>query len=239
MSTAAVPRLTPSQLNYAESAQWKQFIRQALADTRCATAAFLADDLDPSKQTVTVQIAIQERVRVPKGQQWWDVPPIVNVPIIVPRGGGCSITLPLKKGNQGLLIFCDTCFDNWWLNGQTNSPPAHTSATTTAVSGSQRQFEVRRHHVHDCGFLPGMWSQNNVLTNYSANSLQIRMDDESAVIDVSETGVRVTGAGGTALALVNDVFYQYFVTQVQPFLVSKGFTGVVPVGSETTILKGQ
>jgi hypothetical protein len=221
-------------------------VRQALDDTRCATPAFLVADLgvETAPQTVKVQIALQERVRPASGKaQWWDVPPIINVPICVPRGGGYSITLPLKKGDQGLLIFCDTCFDNWWVNGQANAPPAFNASKP---SGSQRQFEVRRHHVHDCGFLPGMWSQNNLLPNYSASSLQIRSDDGATIIDVSENGVQLTGRavsaanGGAPLALVNDNFYQWYIANVQPFLVSKGYAGPpVPAGSETTVLKGQ
>lgn len=237
MGTApTTPGLTPPQLNYAESEQWKQIIKQSLADTRCASPAFLVEDMNTDKQTVVVQIAIQERVRIPQGQAWHDVPPIVNVPVIFPRGGGFSLTLPLKKGNQGLLIFCDTCFDNWYLNGQDNAPPA---ANVSSPSGSQRQFEIRRHYVHDCGFLPGMGSQNHVLTDYSADSMQLRSDDGNIVLDVSESGVAVTG-GGIALPLVNDNWLQWFITNMQPFLVSQGYLGPpMPVDSETTVLKGE
>lgn len=238
--------LTPSQLNYSEAAQWRQIVRQAFDDARCAAPAFLVADM-AANQTVTAQIAIQERVRTSGGAQWWDVPPIVNVPVVMPRGGGYSITLPLKKGDEGLLVFCDTCFDNWWRDGRQNAPvaanvlaTAQKAGTQPQPSGSQRQLEVRRHHVHDCGFVPGMWSQPNVLANYSTTSLQIRRDDGQAVIDVSATGVTVTSSGGTPLALVNDVFFQWYKTNVQPFLVSKGYVGpAVPLNSETTILKGQ
>lgn len=228
--------LTPSQINYAEPAQWRQLVRQALDDTRCATPAFLVEDMNTTAQTVTVQIALQERVRTAKAVQWWDIPPITNVPIVTPRGGGYSITLPLKNGDEGLLVFCDTCFDNWWVNGKSSAPPA---SNVSKASGSQRQLEVRRHHVHDCGFVPGMWSQPHVLPSYSSNSLQIRTDDGNTIIDVSAGSVKVTG-GSTAQALVNDTFFQWYVANVQPFLVSKGYLGPpVPSGSETTILKGQ
>jgi hypothetical protein len=163
--------------------------------------------MDAVHQTVTVQIAIQERVRPPAGPaQWWDVPPIVNVPIIVPRGGGFSMTLPLKKGDNGLLVFCDTCFDNWWVNGQTNAPPAqNTPALPVCPSGSQRQNEIRRHYVHDCGLIPGMWSQKDLLTAYSTGSLQIRSDDGLTVIDVSAAGVVITGAAVSLLGGLNGV----------------------------------
>jgi hypothetical protein len=258
--------LTPAQVNAAASAQWRQTIRQALTDTRCATPAFLVEDMGATTapQTVKVQIAIQERVRPPQGAaQWWDVPPIVNVPIIVPRGGGFSITLPLKKGDNGLLIFCDTCFDLWWANGQTNAPPAQ---NVTAPSGSQIQNEVRRHYVHDCGFLPGMWSHKDLLTDYSTSSLQIRSDDGTTVIDVSETGVLITGPtvalsngagvsastasgsfgiqaaaialsnGGTTLPLMTHAWQVWFTTYVLPHIV----TGVIPTQPDaTTVLQGQ
>ncbi len=241
------PGLTPSQLNYAESAQWKQAIRQAGAELRCASPAFMVEDLDPATQTVTVQIAIQERVRTPTGAEDWDIPPITNVPIVLPRGGGYAVTLPLKKGDEGLLVFCDTCFDNWWVNGQNNGPKA---SNVDSPTGSQKQLEVRRHHVHDCGFIPGMWSQPNVLSDYSTDSLQIRNEDGSVLVDVADGGVRLLGPavvadnGGPAQPLVTDAFYQWFVTDFLPWATTSAPTLPYPgpnppANSETTILKGQ
>jgi len=265
MSTVPGPNplltLTPSQVIAAQSEQWRQILRQVLTEARYACPGFLTEDMDVGKQTVTVQLAIQERVRVVSSlkAQWWDVPPIVFVPVMVPRGGGYSVTLPLKKGDEGMVIFCDACIDLWWANGQTNSPVAD---NTGVSSGSQRQNEVRRHYIHDCGFYPGLWSQPNVLANYSANSLQVRSDDGATVVDVAEDGVTVTGENlavnastavqltapavsvnaisGTAQKLMNDTFYQWYATNIQPFLVSKGYAGPsIPVGSETSVLKGQ
>lgn len=242
---ATTPGLTPSQLNYADSAQWKMIIKQALADTRCGTPAFLVSDMGvgTAPQTVVAQIAMQERVRVPAGQAWYDVPPIVNVPVQMPRGGGFSVTLPLKKGDEGWLMFSDTCFDNWWLNGQSGAPKA---ANVSAPSGSQTQFEVRRHYVHDCVFVPGVWSQPNVLVNYSTNSLQIRSDDGSTIIDVSESGVSIKGQaitaanGGAALALTNSGLVDYINSVLLPALASHGITVTAPPATVlTTVLKGQ
>ena len=131
---------------------------------------------------------------------------------------------------------------------------------TTAVSGSQRQLEVRRHYVHDCGFIPGMYSQPHRLTAYSSTSMQLRSDDGLTVIDVSELGVNVTGAtvtletapggvgisisssgvsavgGGTALPLMTEAWQTWFMTYVLPHIT----TGVIPPEPPaTTVLKGQ
>lgn len=258
MATTPAPspllQLTPSQVNWAQTEQWKLLLRQALAETRCATPAFAAEDMDPVSQTVTVQIALQERVRTNTGPAWMDVPPIIMVPIVLPRAGGFGMTLPVVKGTEGLLVFCDTCFDLWWKNGQTFSPPPTTPQGTVA-SGSQRQNEIRRHHVHDCGFIPGMVSQPNVLPEYSMTSMQLRSDDGTSVVDIANTGVTITSpnkvqitapsieslsAGGTPQALITDTFYQWFVSYILPYLVSLGYAGpTTPTGSETTVLKGQ
>lgn len=216
--------LTPSQVNRAQSTQWRQAIRQALAETRCASPGFLTADMDPVTQTVTVQVAIQERVRSNTGKLWMDIPSITMVPILGYRGGGWGVTLPLTKGTEGLLIFCDTCFDFWWTNGQTNSPPP-TSPPGTPASGSQRQNEVRRHHLHDCGFLPGMWSQPNVLPNYSMDSLQIRSDDGTTSVDVAGSGVTITSP---------------LVIATQNLQVGNGATGsfTTPTGQTVTVQDG-
>ncbi len=215
-------QLTPSQLNASEVAQWKQFVRQELADTRCSIPAFLTSDMDVVNQTVSAQIAIQERGRTKDGPKWMSITPVLQVPIIVPRGGGYSITLPLKAGDEGLLIFCDCCFDLWWQHG-----------------GVQQQVGQHRHEFWDCGFLPGMWSKPNLLTNYSATSMQLRADDGSALLDVSTGSVKVQASGGTPLPLVNDNFYQWFVAVYMPSVRYVGTAPAPPANPETTILKGQ
>jgi hypothetical protein len=151
--------------------------------------------------------------------------------------------------------------DLWWNNGQNNAPPPDAPKGATA-SGSQRQNEIRRHHVHDCGFIPGFCSQPNVLSDYSLTSLQVRSDDGDTIIDVAEGGVTVTGTdvtvnasgtvqmtaptanvnatSGTPLALVNDTWFQWFMASFYPWAITAGYSGSgIPAASETTVLKGQ
>jgi hypothetical protein len=183
MSNPITP-LTPSQLNSAESAQWKTILKQALYELRVAAPA-IVQSFDAATQTVSVQVAVSELIKTNSSPVWTQIPPINKVPIVLPRGGGFCLTLPLKAGDEGLLIFCDQCIDLWWLNGGVQPPPGAPLV--------QPQFERRRHDLTDCGFYPGMWSQPNVVANYSANSAQLRSDDGTVIIDLSETnGITLT-----------------------------------------------
>lgn len=239
-----LPGLTQAQLNSAQSAQWKQIVKQALVDTRCAATGFLVEDMNTTAQTVTVQISIQERVRQQTGTQWWDVPPIGNVPVVMPRGGGYATTLPLKEGDEGLLVFCDTCFDNWWLNGQTNSPSVanwkQLGRSSAAPSGTQQQYEVRRHYIHDCGFIPGMWSQKSTLTAYDSDNMQIRSDDATQLIELSTLGTTIATPQLTITSSSGPVTQNGEVDVNGNLKVSSGATGTfsTPTGQVVTVQNG-
>lgn len=254
------PLFSPSMVNASASAQWRQIVRQHGADLRVSIPAMLSEDMDAATQTVTVQIVIQELTlssgvfttdnpappvsaaassqAPPKvGPVWATLTPVQYVPVVLPRGGGFSQTLPLKKGDEGLLVFCDCCFDLWWKRG-----------------GVQNQVGDHRHEFWDCGFLPGMWSQPNRLNDYSNDSMQLRADDLSAYVDVAENVVTVSGGTNvditapavsvgngidTPLALVNQTWLTWFTANVVPFLSGLGYSGPPePAASATTVLKG-
>jgi hypothetical protein len=166
--------LTPSQVNYAQPSQWKEIVRQAISDLRVAAPAII-EEFDVGRQVATVQIAITEVVRNPvTGPVNTTLPLIYNVPVVLPRAGGFSLTLPLKKGDECLLIFSDNCFDLWWTRG-----------------GVQDQFERRRHDLTDCFCVPGPWSQPRVISDYSPDSAELRSDDGSVVVEVRADEIKM------------------------------------------------
>jgi hypothetical protein len=172
-------QLTPAQLNAAESAQWQEILRQALADLRVAAPA-IVQSFDATTQTVAVQIATRELVRTPDGPEWTTPTPIYKVPVAFPRAGGFALTMPLNAGDEGFLVFCDACIDLWWARG-----------------GVQNQFERRRHYICDCIFHPGPWSQPRLLANYSSTSAQLRNDAGSAYIEIAAGGIiNIKAPGG-------------------------------------------
>lgn len=201
-------------------------------------------DFDPVKQTCTVQPLIQETVllpppntsQVPNPGSGQNIPtsvtikPIQNVLVIMPRVPGWSITFPISAGAECLLIFADSCIDGWYQSGDIST-----------------QWDRRRHDLSDAFALFGPWSQPNVLPNYSTNSLQIRSDDSTKVIDLGASKITITApevdiksVGGAPQGLLNDNFYQWFI---QIFMPNVQMTGpifpLLPFSPETTVLKGQ
>jgi hypothetical protein len=199
---------------------------------------------DSDKQTCVVQPAIQEIMlqpppatsNNPSPGSSQNIPtavtidPIQDVPISMLRVPGWSITLPITKGTECLLIFSDMCIDGWWQNGGVNA-----------------QYDRRRHDLSDAIALFGPWSQPNVLTDYSTDSLQIRSDDKSVLIDlkigqatVQAPIVKIQQAGGTPVPVVSNPFYTWFIANALPWMISKGYAGPAPpTTSVTTVLEAQ
>ena len=58
---------------------------------------------DKGKQSANIQPMLDRSVNGETEQ----MPVVVGVPVIFPRGGGASITFPVQEGDGCLLIFCE------------------------------------------------------------------------------------------------------------------------------------
>lgn len=146
---------------------------------------------DPDKQTCVIQPAIQDIVLLPPPVSSQSpapgtsqniptsvaIKPIEDVPIMMMRAGGWSVTFPIVPGTECLLIHADMCIDGWWQN-----------------SGVNAQYDRRRHDLSDAFALFGPWSQPNNLTGYSTSSMQIRSDDKSVLIELAPGTINITAA---------------------------------------------
>jgi hypothetical protein len=129
----------------------------------------IIQSFDPIEQTVTVQVAIREKItNQDLTQQWVEIPLLLDVPIVIPRAGGYVLTFPISPGDECLVVFGDTCIDAWFSNG-----------------GIQNQMEKRRHDLSDAFAILGVWSQPRKIPNYSTSSAQMRSDDGSTYINLS------------------------------------------------------
>lgn len=132
----------------------------------------IIDSVDFSDLTCSVQPTIQGTVENENGSKTLvDLPLLIKVPIIFPKGGGFSITFPIAEGDEVLVVFSSRCIDAWWQSGGINRP-----------------MEARMHDLSDGFAIPGPYSVPNVIDNVSSSSLQIRNDAGTSYIEIDETG---------------------------------------------------
>ncbi len=130
---------------------------------------------DPDEQTVTVQLALREKRRDGDGnEQWVDIPQLVDVPLVLPRGGGYVLTLPVQAGDECLVVFGDACMDAWWQSG-----------------GVQNQIDCRRHDLSDGFAVLGVWSQPQRVPQYSTTAAELRSLDGGAGISISGSTITI------------------------------------------------
>lgn len=127
---------------------------------------------DAVKQTCVVQPAIQGRNTTKDGvASFVDMPLCLDCPVVFPGGGGVTLTFPVTKGNECLLVFSSRCIDGWWQNG-----------------GVQPPLEIRMHDLSDGFALVGVRSQPRKLSGVSTSHAQLRSDDGEAFVDLDPTG---------------------------------------------------
>jgi hypothetical protein len=148
-------------------------VKAALSDNQAnlwTTLPAIVQSFDAAKVTVSAQPTIQVQIRQPNGT-WVDtaITLCVDCPVAFPGGGGFVFTFPLKKGDEGLLIFASRCIDAWWQQG-----------------GVQKQAELRMHDLSDGFFIPtGGMSQPKIPTAVNVNSAQLRSNDGNTVIELA------------------------------------------------------
>lgn len=135
----------------------------------------IIQSFDSTKQTVTVQLAIREKLSL-GGKPYEDVniPIIEDVPIFMPRAGNFALTMPVAVGDECLVIFGDNCIDSWWESGSVGN-----------------QMDRRRHDLSDGFALLGIWSQPKVIANYSTDSAVLRSLDGSSEVEVKGSEINI------------------------------------------------
>lgn len=135
----------------------------------------IIESVNLDANTCEVQPSIQVKVYDKTGAGAFKTLPLcVDVPLQFIGGGGYSITFPMEKGDEGLIVFACRCIDAWWQQG-----------------GIQPQAEMRMHDLSDGFFIPGFRSQPKKLTNVSASKPQLRSDDGLVYIELDKVAQRV------------------------------------------------
>lgn len=143
--------------------------RQIMKDQIRVAMPGIIQSFDPATVTATVQPALRSVQQNNDGTtSTQNYPVLVDVPVIFPRGGGCTLTFPVKPGDECLLIFADRCIDFWWQAGDV-----------------QETVDHRQHDLSDAFAIVGPQSQAHKISGISMSAAQLRTDDGAAFVEVA------------------------------------------------------
>ena len=134
-------------------------------------------------RVVSVQPVIQQIDTLDDVSTFKAIDPIPNVVVIVPHAEdlGLSMTIPLRKGNEGMIHVAERSLDNWIEKGGVQ-PPAE-------------PVQPRSHDLSDAVFVPGITSAANPITNWSDEAIEVRNEDASVALSVSPSTVAMRSGG--------------------------------------------
>lgn len=152
-------------------------INTAVSKTRSAAPGVI-QSFDPATVTCVVSLSLKANYSG-RGNATSEIAPelplLVDVPVIFPRGGGVTLTFPINAGDECLVVFADRCIDFWWQNG-----------------GSQERVDNRMQDLSDAFVIPGPQSQAQKISGISPSAAQLRTDDGAAFIELDPGSHRVT-----------------------------------------------
>jgi hypothetical protein len=128
-----------------------------------------------SQQTVDVQPTLQG-VNYDKDLKgsFANMPELLDVPLVLPGGGGYVATFPFKIGDECLVVFGSRNIDSWWQS-----------------SGIQAPMDQRFHDLSDGFAIVGPRSKPKAITNYSLNTMQLRSLDGSVYLELDQPNGRI------------------------------------------------
>ncbi|MCL5500635.1 hypothetical protein M5Y49_18345 [Escherichia coli] len=169
-----MPASLNSQIGSKE--QYNAELVQKVFSTLKVAMPGVIESFDPDSVTASVRPAIKGYDGGTEDDGWIELPLLVDVPVIFPRGGGCTLTFPVSAGDECLLIFADRCIDFWWQNG-----------------GVQKPVDLRMHDLSDAFAIVGPQSQAHKISGISTSSVEIRSDDGATKLSLNPSSGAING----------------------------------------------
>jgi hypothetical protein len=148
----------------------RRFADNLMRQMRVALPARVVS-FDASKQTIVAKPLIREKIidRRTGKIQWLEIPNLLDVPVQFPQAGNFVLTMPIKAGDEVLVVFNDMCIDSWWASG-----------------GVQNWNDRRRHDLSDAIAIPGINSVPNVIPGISGNAAELRTKDGQSKVRLAD-----------------------------------------------------
>ena len=140
-----------------------------------SAAIGIIKEFDSAKQTVSVQLVIRETIVIDGKYESKKVPLLKDVPIFMPRAGNFILTMPIKNGDECIIVYSDVCYDSWFQSG----------------GEENEQITLRRHDLSDAIAICGIWSQPNVIDSYSTDSVELKTLDGTTTLRIKEGEVTI------------------------------------------------
>jgi len=146
----------------------------------------VVEEYFPSSMTCTIRIPLLIPLRESDGSiKEVKIPLLLDVPVVFPAGGGFTLTFPIEKGDEVLVVLASRCIDAWWYHGGEKD---------------QRLMEWRMHDLSDGFAIPGPFSKPRVLTGLSSTSVQLRSNNGSTYVEVKDGQlVNIVAPGGVTI----------------------------------------
>ncbi len=173
----------------------------------------IIEALDLAAMTCTVQPAIQAVVVDADGsQRAVNLPLLLDVPIVFPKGGNFLLTSPIAVGEEVLVVFSSRCIDAWWQSG-----------------GVQQAMEARMHDLSDGFAIPGPYSVPNVPGGaVSTTRIELRNKARTVYFGVGTKFVMKNQAADLKGALDD------LVSAVNGFMTTVGALALLPPATPVT-----
>lgn len=138
---------------------------------------------DAPKQTAQVKIAYTQTHYKPNAitgnyeASYVDYPILLDCPVVFLGSGGPSggsLTFPIAKGDECLVLFNDRDIDNWFSGAGATAPAS-----------------LRLHSISDGFALVGIRSLGNAIKSFSTDKLQLRFGDTKAILSLESDRARL------------------------------------------------
>jgi hypothetical protein len=141
---------------------------------------------DPASQTATVKPLYKPR----HNGQPVEMPELLEVPVVMQRGGGFVFTHPIKAGDGVLLQFQARDMSKWYSTGEASEAAS-----------------ARMHDLSDAVAIPGLEPAPRKLAAYNPTNFEIRSEDGQTKIEISPDGkFRFASSSGESLLTILEEF---------------------------------
>ncbi len=122
--------------------------RDVLKNANCVKIGII-QKFNATERTAEIQLVFR---RVLPDETIKSMPILVDCPVFTPQGGGAALTLPIKAGDECIVLFADRNIDAWFANG-----------------GQAAPFDDRLHDLSDGIALVGLNYLGSSSVQYAAN----------------------------------------------------------------------